>query len=90
MEKLSEMSHNLDSQNQWDQDEFENKIFHAGTFSEIQKYLKSICRGTQLPSEMYLEDKKATTDKEKTDLFINFFQLIFTTSDYQKKIDKEN
>ena len=90
MEKLSEMSHNLDTQNQWDQDEPEKKIFYAGIFSEIQKHLKSICRGTQLPSEMYLEDRKTTTDEEKTHLFINFFQSIFTISDYQKQIDKQN
>ena len=88
MEKLNQMSRNLDSQLQRDQDEFERKIFHAENFSEIQKYLKSIRRGTQLPSEIYLEDSKATTDEEKTDLFNTFLQSVFTKSYYQREIDE--
>ena len=54
MDKLKQMSHHLDSQFQRDQYEFQRKVFQAGNFSEIQKYLKSIRRRTQLPSEQYL------------------------------------
>ena len=37
---------------------------------------------------MYLEDRKATTDEEKADLFNTFFLSGFTKSDYQRKIDE--
>ena len=83
------MSCNLDSQIQKDQDEFRRKIFHAGNFSEIQKCVKNICRGTQLASELYLEDTEATTDVGKTDLFNSLVQSLFTKSVYQRKIDKK-
>ena len=82
------MSHNLDSQHQRHQHDFERKIFHAGNFSEIHKYLKSIRRGTQLTSEMYLEDRKVTTDEEKSDLFNTFSQSVVEKFDYQTKNDK--
>ena len=37
---------------------------------------------------MHPEDRKATTDDEKADLFNTFFQTVFTKSDYQRKIDE--
>ena len=89
MVKLNEVSRNLDSQIQRDQDEFRRKIFHAGNFSEVQKCVKSICRGTQLVFELYLEDTEATTDVEKADLFNSLLQSFFTKSIYQRKIDKK-
>ena len=84
------MSRNLDSQLQGDQDEFERKIFKAGNFSEIPKNLKIIRRGIQLPSEMYLECRKATEDKEKADLFNTFFSLIFQDLAIKGKLKERN
>ena len=42
---------------------------------------------------MYLIDQIAVTDKEKTQLFNEFFQSVFTNSDYPNKpskVDKLN
>ena len=70
-----------------DQKEFEHLVFENGTFSQIQKYFKSIEKSSQLPSEMYLNDQIAVTDKEKAQLFNEFFQSVFTNSDYQRTSD---
>ena len=70
-----------------DQKKFEHLVFENGTFSQIQKYFKSIQKSSQLPSEMYLNDQIAVTDKEKAQLFNEFFQSVFTISDYQRTSD---
>ena len=69
-----------------DQKEFEQLVFENGTFSQIQKYFKSIQKSSQLPSEMYLNDQIAVTDK-KARPFNEFFQSVFTNSDYQRTSD---
>ena len=63
-----------------DQKEFEHLVFENGTFSQTQKYFKGIQKSSQLPSEMYLNDQIAVTDKEKAQLFNDFFQSVFTNS----------
>ena len=69
------------------QKEFEHLVFENGTFSQIQKFFKSIQKSSQLPSEMYLNDQIAVTDKEKVQLFKEFFQPVLTNSDYQRTSD---
>ena len=70
-----------------DQKEFEHLVFENGTFSQIQKYFKSIQKSSQLPSKMYLNDQIAVTDNKKAQLLNEFFQSVFTNSDYQRTSD---
>ena len=67
-----------------DQKIFENRIFKNGQFSEIQKYFKGIRKSSQLPSEIYWNDSTAVTNLEKAELFNQFFQSVFTESDYSR------
>ena len=59
-----------------DQAVFEMLIFKEWKFWKY-RYMKGIKKGSQLPSEMYLDDKKATTD-ENAKLFNVFFFNTFS------------
>ena len=66
---------------------YEESVFKNGIFCEIEKYVKSNQKSTQLPSEMYQEGEKTITDLQKAELLKKFFQSVFTQERYRKRFD---
>ena len=68
-----------------DQTAYEEKLFKGKRMSDMQKYLKSLHKTKQFPDEMYYattadgqpQKKLAKTDKEKCNLFNDFFSDVF-------------
>ena len=53
---------------------YETKLFYEERFSDIQKFVKCLSKGSHLPSEMYLCSEVASTDEAKSELFNRHFQ----------------
>ena len=67
---------------QKDQHSYETQLFQKGSFSELQKYLKTPTKANHIPQEVFLDDKIARTDAEKAELFNQYFQSVFTEQTY--------
>ena len=61
-----------------DQRAYEENLFVDGNFSKLQKYLKSIRKTDTIPDEVYLDDQRATSNIDKTNLFNKYFQSVFS------------
>ena len=64
-----------------DQADYEENIFRGKKFSELQRYLRSIRKGSRFPDRMTYKEHKAHNDKEKSLLFNEFFTNVFTKTD---------
>ena len=69
----------VDNALEYDLCAFEENVFAGRRFSDFQKFLSGIRRSHSMPNKMYWNNREATTDREKTevfnDYFINVFQL---------------
>ena len=73
-----------------DQKEFETSILQHGSFSDVQRYMKSFSSNNYLPSEIFLEGQTARTDVEKAELFNRYFQSFFSSENHKEaKIEVE-
>ena len=64
-------------------------LFENGKFSEIQRYLKSITKSSMIPSEIFLDQKIANTNAQKVELFIIYFQSVFTRNANVGKAERQ-
>ena len=66
-----------------DQQEFELELFQQFRFSALQEYLKKISESKTIPSELYLDEKRAQSKRKKTEMLNQYFQSVFTCPDYK-------
>ena len=73
-----------------DQADYEEKLFKGKLFSELQKYLRSIHRGSRFPDLMPFGNNQAYNDYEKIKLFNRFFSSVFTRDYLLNKNQNQN
>ena len=62
---------------QSDQKEFEPSLFQLESFSDVQRYIKSLPSENYLPTEVFLKDQR--TDVEKAERFNRYLQSVFSS-----------
>ena len=81
MEKTEAAQAQLAVMLQEDQRTFEKKNFENCKFSDIQKYLRSLSKANPVPNEVYLDGSKANLASEKANLFVKYFQYVFSATE---------
>ena len=61
--------------------DYKTTVFEGRTFSKIQKYLKSIEKSANIPPLVKRESGATTCDKDKAELFNNYFVSVFNDQD---------
>ena len=67
-----------------DQKGLGTSLFQHESFSDVQPYIKSISSNNYLPIEVFLKDQTARTDVEKSELFNQYFQSIFSSENHKE------
>ena len=78
IDKLKTFENYLELKLSEDQRAYEENLLVDGNFSKMQKYLKSIRKTDTIPGEFYLDDRRATSNIDKANLF-KHFQSVFSS-----------
>ena len=82
LDKLKTFEKHLELNLSEDQRAYEENLFVDGNFSKLQNNFKSIRKTDTIPGEVYLDDQRATSNTDITNLFNKYFQSVFSHSLY--------